>query len=78
MLLRDNFVLDLLIGRTREDFPLHQLILSSVGPALDNLLGIVIANRWGAVSWSAVVVLMVMVSTQSVSQIDPPSQEPES
>src|ERR1700716_1898539 len=44
LLLGDHAVLDLVVGGLRHDLLLHQLVLALVGPALDDLLGIGVAD----------------------------------
>jgi hypothetical protein len=44
LLFRRDLILDLVVGRLRNDLLLHQLILPLVRTALDDLLGVRIAN----------------------------------
>src|SRR6476619_1843344 len=42
----DNVVLDLVVGGLREDSAGDKLILRSIGTAIDNALGVCVADAW--------------------------------
>src|SRR5262249_56045945 len=52
LLLRDHLVLDFVVGRLRDDALLHELILTLVGPSLDDLVRVGAADARKAVEVS--------------------------